>query len=77
MRTEEVYSLRCWRCEWEIELPCRAEHVCPHCKANFDIRFRDDDADPVCTHTTEVASEPAESAPNPTQTAQDATENCQ
>lgn len=80
MRLTEVYALRCWGCERDIEIPCRGKHECPHCGAALDIRFRDSDAaqaDPVCTHTTEVASEPADSAPNPAQTAQDATENCQ
>lgn len=43
MRTTEAYSLECWRCRAEIEVPCNAKPECPHCHAPLRIEWSGDE----------------------------------
>jgi rRNA maturation endonuclease Nob1 len=40
MKSIERYSLACWRCNSDIEIPCRAPHHCSKCGALLVIDWR-------------------------------------
>lgn len=40
MRLAEMFSLQCWACRREIEIPCPPPHHCPDCGARLAIEWR-------------------------------------